>query len=338
MHHLSRFTRLGVGALALLTGATMFAACGSDSSSSGGAGTTPVAVRLDFVHTGKEALWTYGMEKGFFKDAGIDLTINDGKGSATTAQTVSNGSDEFGMVDGGTWLTAASKDLTGKAVASVFDGSPLAVLSPEGSPVKDPKGLEGKKVAITAGDGPSTLLPALEDKNGVDKSKVSLVNLQAGPKLTALATGGVDAVATTNLVQATLDDKGTKTHVMMYSDLGIVTPGWYLVASPNVVSSKQDLTKRLVGALSKSIEATMADPQAAVATFVKKYPDYDKTRATNELNLVIPLMKTGEGKSHPAGWMSSADAQSALTLLQQYGGITPKPVDTYLTNEFVPAK
>jgi len=338
--HKNTLKRVAATAAAVLASAGLLAACGGGGSSSSASGgqTTPVNLRLDFVHTGKDALWTYGIEKGYFKDAGIDLTINDGKGSATTAQTVANGSDDFGMVDGGTWLTAASTGLSGKAVMSVFQGSPLAVLSPEKSPVNDPKGLEGKKVGITAGDGPSTLLPALLDKNGVDKSKVSEVNLQAGPKLTALATGNIDAVATTNLVQATLAATGTQSHVMMYSAFGINTPGWYLVASPKLLGNA-DLVKRFVGAVSKSIDATVADPKAAVASFVKKYPDYNQDRATNELNLVLPLVKTPEGKAQVTGWMSTQDAQSSLALLTQYGGIKdPKPVDQYLTEQYLPAK
>lgn len=342
MGHKGKISRIGVTAVAVLASAGMLAACGGGDSSSAGAGsgqTSPVNLRLDFVHTGKDALWTYGVDKGIFKDAGINLTINDGKGSATTAQTVSNGSDDIGMVDGGTWLTAASTGLSGKAVMSVFQGSPLAVLSPEKSPINAPKDLEGKKVGITAGDGPSTLLPALLDKNGVEASKVNKVNLQAGPKLTALATGGVEAVATTNLVQATLEATGTKSHVMMYSDYGIKTPGWYLVSSQKMLDGQSDVLKRFVGAVTKSIDATVADPKAAVDSFVKKYPEYDRNRASNELNLVLPLIKTPEGKAHATGWMSTADAQSSLALLTQYGGLKDaKPVDHYLTDQYLPAK
>ena len=48
----------------------------------------PVSMRYGFVATGIDAVWTYGRDLGFFRDAGIDLELREGKGSAVTAQTV----------------------------------------------------------------------------------------------------------------------------------------------------------------------------------------------------------------------------------------------------------
>jgi NitT/TauT family transport system substrate-binding protein len=329
--------RAGAVLAMLLAGLLAVSACSSSGGGSGsGSGGQSVALRLDFVHTGKDAIWTYGIEKGFFSKQGIDLKIEDGKGSATTAQTVSNNSDKFGLVDGGTWLTAASKGLSGKAVMSVFDGGSFAVLSPAKSPITDFAQLAGKKVAITAGDGPSTLLPAVLQKAGVDKSKITEVNMQAGPKLTALATGRVDAVATTVLVQATLQATGTETKALLYSSAGINTPGWYLVAAPDELKSHSDLVQKFVTATQQSIDATLADPQAAVDSFVKKYPEYDKTRAKNELDLVLPLVKTDEAKGHPTGWISPDAATSALALLKQYGSVQgDQPATAFISDAFV---
>lgn len=322
---------LVVGLLAICT----TAACGGGSSASDGGGTKTVGLRLDFVHTGKDAIWTYGVEKGFFKQAGIDLKIEDGKGSATTGQTVGNGADKFGLVDGGTLITLAAKNVPLEAVAGVFAQSPLAVLSPAKSPITDPKQLVGKNVAVTSGDGPTTLLPALLDKNGVAKDKVTLVNMQPQAKLTSLLSGKVDAVATTNLVKATLQAKGMDTTVMRYADFGVQTPGWYLTTSDSYLASDKDLVQKFVQATQKSIDATVADPAAAVASFVKAYPDYQKDRATAELDLVLPLVSSPQTEGHPTGWMSEELAESASKLLQQYGGITPKPVADLLTNSLV---
>ncbi|TAM84943.1 MAG: hypothetical protein EPN43_12045 [Jatrophihabitans sp.] len=329
--------RRAAAAIALLSAAALTAtACSSSGGASPSSSEQPVSLRLDFIHTGKDAIWTYGIEQGYFKKEGISLNIEDGKGSATTAQTVSNNSDNFGLVDGGTWLTAASKGLGGKAVMSVFDGGSFAILSPKSAPITSFSQLVGKKVAITAGDGPSTLLPAVLEKAGVDKSKVTEVSMQPGPKLTALATGSVDAVATTILVQATLQAKGTATDALMYSSAGINTPGWYLVASPDELNSHKDLVQKFVTAAQESVDATLANPGAAIDSFVKAYPDYDKTRARNELDLVLPLVKTDAAKGHPTGWISPSAATAALALLKQYGNVPgDKPATDFVTDEFI---
>src|SRR5699024_8593306 len=176
-------------------------ACGSDDPGE-------INLRLDFVHTGKDAIWTYGMDQGFFEDAGLTVSLDDGKGSATTAQTVGNGSDTFGLVDSGTLITVAAQGVPVKAVASVFDKSPVTILSPADKAVQTPQDLVGKKVAITSGDGPSTLLPALLDANGLTEDQMTLVNLQPQAKLTSLLSGNVDVVSTISLVQAALEQQG----------------------------------------------------------------------------------------------------------------------------------
>ena len=334
--HMNRKLKRLVGTVVAGTvGAAMLAACGSGSADSGGL--TPVTLRYTFVHTGVNAPWTLGVDKDFFKAQGIDLKLEEGKGSATTAQTVANGSDDFGLVDAGTLLTLGSKELSAKAVMSVLAGSPLVILSPAKSPIESPRQLEGKKLAISAGSAPATLLPALYDANQVDGSKVTNVNLQPGPALTSLLGGQVDAFATSALVAAALEAKGLQTHALKYSDFGVRTPGQYLVASNSLLQSKPDLVRRFVKAAQQSYEATIADPSAAAASFAKRYSDYTEGQALAELNLMLPLFKSADSGSQPVGWMSEADAQNALALLKRSGDITTvKPTGAYLTNEYLP--
>ena len=314
---------------------TGLAACGGSDTSSGSSA-KEVNLRLDFVHTGKDAIWTYGIEQGFFKDEGIDLKIEDGKGSATTGQTVANGSDTFGLVDGGTMITLASKKVPLTAVAGVFGQSPLVVLSAKKAPITDPAQLKGKKVAVTAGDGPTTLFPALLDANGINKGDVTMVNMQPQAKLTSLLSGRVDAVATLGLVSVALEAKGTPTQMLAYKDHGVVTPGYYLVTSNGNLKSKAALVQGFVKATQKSIAATVKDPDAAVASLVKYYPEAKEAVAKAELAVMLPLIKSPATDGHPVGWMSPEVAEAAGTLLKKYGALqSPAPVDGYLSNKFI---
>jgi NitT/TauT family transport system substrate-binding protein len=148
-----------------------------------------ISLRYGFVATGLDCIWTYGIEKDYFRDQNIDLDLREGKGSAVTAQTVAAGTDDFGVdVDGGTFLSLASKGLPATAVLANAAKSPLTVLSPASKPFKTPQDLIGKQIAITAGDGPSAVMPALLKRNGIDREKLTLVNMQPGPKLTRVCT------------------------------------------------------------------------------------------------------------------------------------------------------
>src|SRR3954466_6100264 len=58
-----------------------------------------VSLRLNWYFGGLHVPFYYGKERGFYKEEGIDLTINEGRGSANTVQVVAAGSDTFGLAD-----------------------------------------------------------------------------------------------------------------------------------------------------------------------------------------------------------------------------------------------
>ena len=66
-----------------------------------------VSFRLNWYLGGLHVPFYYGKERGYFAAEGIDLTINEGRGSANTVQVVAAGSDTFGMADSSSLITAA---------------------------------------------------------------------------------------------------------------------------------------------------------------------------------------------------------------------------------------
>src|ERR1700744_3823072 len=78
-----------------------------------------VSLRLNWQILGMHTPFYYGVEKGFYKDEGIDLKISEGRGGAATAQAIGAKSDTFGMVDGGTVLVAAVRGIPIKTTLSI---------------------------------------------------------------------------------------------------------------------------------------------------------------------------------------------------------------------------
>src|SRR6476659_11108556 len=111
-----------------------------------------VSLRLNWYFGGLHVPFYYGKEKGFYKDEGIDLTINEGRGSANTVQVVAAGSDTFGLDDSSSVILTASKGADVKSVMSLLNTTGYSVVSLADAGIRTPKDLEGKKVAVTAGD------------------------------------------------------------------------------------------------------------------------------------------------------------------------------------------
>src|SRR5512138_2367191 len=108
-----------------------------------------VSLRLNWYLGGLHVPFYYGKERGFFAAEGIDLAINEGRGSANTVQVVAAGSDTFGMADSSSVITTAAKGADVKSVMSLLNSTGYAVVSLADANIKTPKDLEGKKVAVS---------------------------------------------------------------------------------------------------------------------------------------------------------------------------------------------
>ncbi|MBN8850245.1 MAG: ABC transporter substrate-binding protein [Sphingobacteriales bacterium] len=131
-----------------------------------------VSLRLNWLLSGVHSIFYLGVEKGFYEEAGIDLTIGEGQGSARTVQVVATGGDTFGLVDGGSVIAGASHGAPVKSVLGIMNTSPYGMSFRADSGVRTIKDVEGKTIAGTAGEASLALLPAIWKQNNVDESKV----------------------------------------------------------------------------------------------------------------------------------------------------------------------
>src|ERR1044071_5641855 len=120
-----------------------------------------VSLRLNWYFGGLHVPFYYGKEKGFYKEEGIDLTINEGRGSANTVQVVAAGSDTFGLADSSSVIATAAKGAEVKSVMTVLSSTGFSVVSLASAGIKTPKDLEGKKFAVSPGDPLGQLFRAM---------------------------------------------------------------------------------------------------------------------------------------------------------------------------------
>ena len=131
----------------------------------------PVSMTLDWIYQGPNVGFIMARDKGFYRDAGLDVTVTSGKGSGTTAQLIASKASQFGFSDGYGVATAISKGMPIKTIGSVFRKNPAALIVLADSGITTPKDLEGKTVAMTAGSGQFQQWPAFATGAGIDVYK-----------------------------------------------------------------------------------------------------------------------------------------------------------------------
>jgi NitT/TauT family transport system substrate-binding protein len=296
------------------------------------------SIRLNWYLGGLHAPFYLGVERGYYREEGIDLTINEGRGSAAAVQIVGAKSDTFGMSDAGSLMLAVSKGVPIRSVFSLLASSDFAIISLEESGIRSPKDLEGKSVAASAGDALTQLFPAVIEANGLNKDKIKVVFMDPPAKPAALMEKKVDALLGGASDQYWLIKyKGFKPAMMKFADISVDTVGMTLHAHLDTLKEKPDLVRRFVKATIRSWEASQKDPAAAVKAALKVKPDLNAASTEDQLrtNLAELFSKSTQGKS--IGYSAPQDWEHTMDLLKKYRDLqTDKPASFFYTNDFMP--
>jgi len=296
-----------------------------------------VSLRLNWYLGGLHVPFYYGKEMGFFKQEGIDLTINEGRGSGNTVQVVAAGSDTFGMADSSSLITTASKGADVKSVMSLLNSTGFSVVSLASTGIKTPKDLEGKSFAVSPGDPLGQLFRALAAHNNLDMSKIRFVQVDPAAKVVAVLEKKVDALLGGADDQYFLIKyKGQVPAALRYADHGANIVGMTILTTGATIKNKPDLVRRFVKASVRSWEEAKKNPEAAVNAAMKVKPDLNRLSTMDQMMVDFELLDSPNSKGK-IGLGAKADWDQTLTLLKQYRELsTNEPWTTFHTNEFLP--
>src|SRR5579871_3795812 len=111
-------------------------------------GADKVVLMLNWYVYGEHAPFFYGKAKGIYAADGIDLEIQEGRGSAATTQAVAAKTANFGYVDVPTMMRAAVKGAPIIATGVLLQTSPMSVMGLVEKNIRKPEDIKGKTVAI----------------------------------------------------------------------------------------------------------------------------------------------------------------------------------------------
>jgi NitT/TauT family transport system substrate-binding protein len=301
-----------------------------------------LSVRMDWVTGAYHAPFYAGVKNGFFKEQGLDVTVQPGNGSANVAQAIGHGNGDFAAVDGGTMMQLVAQGLPVKCVLGWFQRNPNGVIYSEQSGIKKPKDLEGKTLALTNGDAPSALLPAFAKSTGLDLAKVNIVNTSAAAKNAAVIAGKADADVTfafqgVPIIRAA----GVPANSLDYADYGVNVPGLCIIARLDYIEAHADIVKKFVAGAQKSIAWSKDNAKQSIDFLIEMNQNQkvDTETALPILQASFKLLHTKRTQDKPIGVMDRQDWADAENILAQYVGLNKADSpDRYFTNEFVTAK
>lgn len=260
----------------------------------------------DFGFNGRHAYYYVALEKGYYKEAGIDVEFVRGIGSSDAIKKVAAGSALLGFADAGSLVLARGNDkIPVQLVSIVYAKPPHAIYALEGSGIKGPKDLEGKKIADTAFSAVPKMFKAYAKAAKFDPGKVSWVVVDGSALPGMLATGMVDAIGQYIVGEPLLVKRveGKKLVRLAYGDVGLDYYGNGIIATEKTIKDNPGLVRRFVAATIRGMKDAFADPTGAGKIINKYHPQIDADIGAGETEAVRSL---AEVKGMPLGKIDPA--------------------------------
>ncbi len=250
---------------------------------------TKIKMVLNWKYQGPQAWFFMAQDKGYFKAEGLDVEIDQGEGSSASITKVAAGAYQagFGDINALINLAATRPAEAPVAVYMIYNTPPFTIVVKKDSPIKTPKDLEGKTVGGPANDGALRLFPAFAKVAKVDAAKVNITNMAPNLREQMLLRGQVDAIfGFTNTVYFSAKlvgiDPEKDLRFINYADYGMDLYSNAIVFSRSFVKDNPKAVAGFVKAVNRAINDSLANPEAAMDTVMKREPllkrDVEKER------------------------------------------------------------
>ncbi|MBV6489091.1 MAG: ABC transporter substrate-binding protein [Pseudorhodoplanes sp.] len=296
-----------------------------------------ITFTLNWVAGGDHAPYFYAQKMGLYKNAGLDIDIETGRGSAASAQKVGAGSSQLGLSDMAGVLLFRGKGADLVGIMNVYANSPQGLYWLKSSGIKSVKDLAGKKIGNPAGDGARTMWPALAKANGIDPASVTWVNIDANAKLSALKAKTIDATTSFyNLhhvfTRELKDDMG----FLAWKDAGVNPYGNSIIANGAWLKANKDKADKFVKITQKAFADCAKNPGPCVKALVEANGALLYDNEMVNWALVTVLMSDETSRNVALGWHNDQRMASDYKLVDEYLKMEkPYDVKTAYTNEFL---
>ena len=297
-----------------------------------------VNVRLDFSPWGVQAAMHTAKHKGWFKDAGLDVNIEDGRGSGNTIQLVNAGQTDIGQVQVG--LVGSAREQGGKikSIMNFQRKTDLCVLVDKDSPAKTVADLKGKKVVVFAASPWAPFVDTFLKSGGLKRDDLPVEVVDPAALWGTYTAKRVDGMMSTVASALPLAEATRPSKCILASDGGITFPSYGLVAREDTIANRGAVLKKVIQIQQRAWEHLKTNPDDGVKAMIAERPDakLDPKVLLEQIKLTIDYFDTPASKGKPIGWHAKEDWEATLKSLEAAGAVKAGwKVEDYYTNALV---
>jgi NitT/TauT family transport system substrate-binding protein len=305
---------------------------------------TDITFSLDFIVLGRHAPFFVAIEKGFFREEGLNVNIISAKGTAHGIQNVESGLAQIGFIDVASLVVARAEGSTVKVASVIYQKAPFCFFSLDpGANVTKLKDFEGLRVGSNTGSYISNIARAMMRKEGLDPSKLSVESIEPSARIAMLATRKIPAIDFFIITKPAMERavKDAKVVTFLFADHGLDLYSNGIGAKESFLKENPEVMNAFVRAALRGYQYAFKHPAEAAELIQKHAKALNNEITVDELKIVEELTVTPEVKQSGIGSFTTARMQSSVAWMVENGGFpkekAPKVGDVYAAG-FLPAK
>ncbi len=330
--------RTSIAAL-VVCAAALLAGCGEKSESTTAGQTQSLDLALDFYVNPDHAGIIEALDRGYFRQAGLDVNLQPPSDPSAPIREVAAGRADLAISYEPEVLIAHDQGLPVKAVAALVPTPLTSMIWLKGSGIRSVKDLRGKTIATAGIPYQDAYLKTILARSGLSSGDVDTVDVQQG-LLPAILSGRADAMlgGFLNVEGVDLTLRGKDPTVIGVDRLGIPTYNeLVVVANSDRLGDDSSEIQLFLAALQRGTKAATADPAGTTSAILAAGKGLDRRITAAEVRKTLPLLSKA-GK-RPFGYMDPREWSRFAQFFADQGIIKalPSPSEV-LTNDYLPGR
>jgi NitT/TauT family transport system substrate-binding protein len=325
------FSRL----FALTLGVVVLTACFGVSEAPTPPPLEPVSLQLQWVTQAQFAGYYVALDKGWYREEGIDLTIHPGGPDLAPVDLVASGTHDFGTTLLADLSVAIQQNKPVVSIGQIQQANGLLLVAKQSSGIKEPKDFVGKRIGVWLGAWEAQF-NALVAQEGIAPDDFELTS--QGWSMDPFLGGDLDVASAMvyNEYHVVLESglKPDEINIIDYADYGLDFPGDTLFTSRQMVEENPDLCVRMLRASLRGWQYAIQHPEEA-ADIVLKYDESGVQTREHQLSMMNEIARLVLVSVRPLGYTDRSDVRRMIDTLVSYEVLSGpiQPEDVY-TNEF----
>jgi NitT/TauT family transport system substrate-binding protein len=278
-----------------------------------------VTVMTGFNITGQDSFLFAALEKGWYRNAGIEVTVQAGAGTGRNLQALAAGNAQFAVIDltGGLLEIDKGAHIDFRVFAAIYQLNVSCIVALPRAGIRTAQDLAGKSIGYTEGGVNKTIFPAYAQLAGLDHNLVRWQPLEPPLIRPALLAGRLDAATEIVIGRPALEAAAKQQVTMLpYSDQIRDLYGNAFAVSTDLARSNPGLVRRFRDATFRGIQWTIENPTDAGRVMAKHNPTYKAETAEAEIRQTVQYVR---GAAPVLGHLDEARLARSIALVQGIG-------------------